>query len=379
MSTALAVRPTPQTNDIDVAELLTAIVKHGVTSDAAGAVQQLVLLREHQEDRDAKRQWLEAFARVRNATKTINAGKAIPDRSGGVRWFYAPLEDLQDAIEPILELHDMTMRFDSRREGNLCHGICWVSHSAGHEEKSECAVNATNAQGGDLGAIKIAKRGAMTAIFGIKTRHMDDDASVLGDVVSAEQAEFLESRSKALGDDLHERFLTYIQKTCGTREFTKIRQGKFGVLDDALTRGERRKEAEAGPSPEPKPQVAKTTIDRVDKPAEPVVEAEHVDTATGEVTTRAPVEQPVKAQEPREESEAAAEVFNNPAKADARCQSAAKDLGATISQRKAMACRYALALGYGPNPKAITACQWRNLLMAVSGKKFDYATGKIAE
>lgn len=257
MTTELATRPT-QTNEIDVAQLLTAIVQHGVTSDAAGAVKELVLLREHQEDRDAQRQWLGAFAEVRNATKTINAGKGIPAKDGSIKWFYAPLEDLLDAIEPILQMHGMTLRFDSRREGNLCHGICWVSHFAGHEKKSECAVNTVGAQGGDLGAIKIAKRGAMTAMFGIKTRHMDDDASVLGDVVTAEQAAHLKKRATELGPELHERFLTYIEKTCQTRDFANIRQGKFGAMDDALTRAERKKR-------DGKPTPAPAKIERIDE------------------------------------------------------------------------------------------------------------------
>lgn len=257
MTTELATIEPPQ-NEINVAELLSAIVKHGVTSDAAGAVKELVLLREHQDDRAAKRQWLEAFAKVRNMTKTINAGKGIPDKQGHIKWFYAPLEDLQDAIDPILEMHDMAMRFDSRREGSLCHGVCIVSHAGGHIEKSECAINTAGAMGGDLGALKIAKRGAMTAMFGIRTRHMDDDASVLGDVVTAEQAAHLEGRAKALGPDLHERFLTYIEKTCQTRNFAEIRQGKFGAMDDALTRAERKKR-------DGKPSPATAKVERIDE------------------------------------------------------------------------------------------------------------------
>lgn len=277
MSSELA-RMEPANSEIDVASLLTAIVRHGVTSDAAGAVKELVLLREHQEDRDAKRRWLEAFARVRNATKTVNASKGIPDKNGSVKWYYAPLEDLQDAIEPILELHDMTMRFDSRREGNLCHGVCWVAHCAGHEEKSECAVNAANAQGGDLGAIKIAKRGAMTAMFGIKTRHLGDDASVLGDVVTEEQAAGLKARARGLGDELYGRFLDFIEKTCGSREFEKIRQGKFGAMDDALSRAERKKRGE---SPAPAQGQKVKVESRPEPKAKPV---EIVNTVTGEVT-----------------------------------------------------------------------------------------------
>lgn len=260
MTDLAIVKPEP----INVAQLLQAIVKHGVTADAAGAVKELVMLKEHQEDRDAKQQWISAFAQVRGKMKTVNAVKGIPDKAGNVKWFYATLEDLQDAVEPILELHDLTMRFDSRREGGICVGICCISHIAGHEEKSECAVAVANAEGGDLGAMKKAKRGAMTAILGIKTRHMGSDAAMLGDTVSAEQASELKVRAEALGSELLARFITYMEKIAGTRDFYKVRQGKYGSLNDAISKMERIVRAESATMPAKAPGVP------VEAPIDPI-------------------------------------------------------------------------------------------------------------
>lgn len=234
---------------IDTGELLGQIVhamKSGVTVvDAASAVKELVLLANQQQDRNAKRQWMSAFARVRARMKTINAVKGIPAKLkdkqlvADIKWFYAPLEDLQDAVEPILEMEDLTMRFDSRREGNICIGLCYIGHAGGHEEKAECAVNVANAEGGDLGAMKKAKRGAMTAILGIKTRHLDDDAAIQGDYISQDQADALQRRAEALGHEMSERFTRYVQKT-GADDYSRIRQGKYASMDEALTKAEKK-------------------------------------------------------------------------------------------------------------------------------------------
>jgi hypothetical protein len=221
--------------EIDVGNLLQLIVDRGITAESAGAVKELVLLHEHRQDRDRKQSFITAFARARRNLKTIHAEKAIPDKQGNVKWFYAPLEDLQDAVEPILEMEDITLRFDSRREGNLCVGICWLSHAEGHQEKAECAVNAANCEGGDLGAIKKAKRGALTAILGLKTRHLSGDAGVLGEYITADQAKALESRLVASG--MGERKQSFL-KMAKAETFETIRQGMYGTCDKALRKAE---------------------------------------------------------------------------------------------------------------------------------------------
>lgn len=219
--------------DVPVGELLAKIVQAGITSDSAGALKELVLLQNHQQDRAKKQAWNMAFSRVRGRLNTVIATRAIPDKSGSAKWKYANLEDIQDDIDAILHSEGMTTRFDSRRDGDLCVGICWLSHEEGHEEKSECAIKAPGAMGGDLGAFKIAKRGALVAILGIKVRQ-DDDARMLGDFISTEQAEDLQRRLKAIGRD-DSKFLAF----AGARSWQEIRQAKLGILDGFLRKAEK--------------------------------------------------------------------------------------------------------------------------------------------
>lgn len=228
-----------RTQELDVGGLLAKIVSMGITADSAGAVKELVLLHEHRQDREYRQEFVQAFARARANMKTINATKGIPGSTKGVmRWYYTPLEELQDAVEPILEAEGLTLRFDSHRDGNICTGICWLYHTSGHAEKSECAVGVAGCEGGDLGAFKKAKRGALTAMCGLKTRHMEDDASVLGDYITQEQAESLRERVEKLRianpSKTHERFL----KMADAKDYPEIRTGKYATLDAALRRNE---------------------------------------------------------------------------------------------------------------------------------------------
>ncbi len=224
--------------EIDVAMLLQKIVESGVTADAAMAVKELVLLHEHRQDRESKRDFMEAFSKARASLKTIPAEKAIPGSDNTVRWYYTPLEDLQDAVEPILEMNDLTGRWTTRREGSLCIGVYILSHIGGHEITGECAINATNAKGGDLGASKIAARGAMTRLLGLKTRHMQDDVRVLGDFITAEQGEKLRLRVLGLGGDRSAAFLKFAG---GAVSFDKIRQGRYAECEAYLTKAERQR------------------------------------------------------------------------------------------------------------------------------------------
>jgi hypothetical protein len=243
MSTELSRRPAKtELANINVGQLLDSIVKSGITADAAGAVKELVLLQEHQQDRDSRQLWLESFARVREKLKTVNAVKAVPGSNGMARWYYAPLEDLQDEVEPILATEELTIRFDSIRDGNICTGICWLSHIGGHEENSKCAINVANAKGGDLGAMTTAKRGALIAVLAIKTRP-DGNARMLGDFVSPDMAAELRQRLLATGRS-ERKFLAMAEVIVpddvqiGLEDWKRVRQGKLGILHDALRKAE---------------------------------------------------------------------------------------------------------------------------------------------
>jgi hypothetical protein len=226
--------PLTESPAADAGQLLSALIARGESiPNAVGLAEQLINLKVKTDALNAKKEWIGAFSRVRAKLRTINAVKGIPDRSGAVRWHYAPLEDLQDAVEPILHGENLFLRFDSRREGDLCIGVCIMSHTSGHEERAECAINTKGCEGGDLGALKKAKRGALTAMLGIKTRH-DADARDLGGTIDRERIDDLRERIKATGSD-ERRML----KLAGVERFEDIREAAYTVLDNFIAGKER--------------------------------------------------------------------------------------------------------------------------------------------
>lgn len=228
--------------DVNVSELLSKIVASGMTADAAGAVKELVLLQEHQQDRWAKQDFIKAFGRVKAKCRKINASRMNPAKDGSARWWMASLIDLQDEIEPILREEEMELSFDTRRDGptlNMCVGICIIMHiPSGHIEKREVAVNAANAQGGDLGAATTAKRGALIAMLALRIEH-DDDARMLGDVANPEQVATLQARLRQVRPYdyavAERKFLAFAQAS----DWKNIRQGKLGQLHEFLNQAEK--------------------------------------------------------------------------------------------------------------------------------------------
>ena len=235
---------------MSAAEAAQAMVKAGVTADSAIAIEKLMGLARQEREDAARQSFTLAFARVRAQTGRINATRANPDKNGNVRWWMADLVDLQDAIEPICRSEGLELSFDSRRDGatlQIVTGICIVMHVAsGHVERRECGINAGNAQGGDLGAMTTAKRGALIAMFGLRIRH-DDNARMLGDLISLEQGAELRRRLAAVRPGGERKFLAY---ALGCNEadivagqdrsnpyadwWKQIRQGKLEKLHDAL-------------------------------------------------------------------------------------------------------------------------------------------------
>lgn len=250
---------------VNVAEMLTDIVKAGLTADSAIAVKELVMLQQQQQDRAARQSFVETFARVLSRTKKVNATRANPtkpDANGRVtiRWWMASLEDLQTEVEPICLEEGISFHFNSRRDPSaplIVIGQCIVSHIAtGHTEVFECGYNSASAQGGDLGALTSAKRGAMIAAFRLKVGHIDGDARMLGDFVSPDMAAELRDRLLATGRD-ERKFLALAGVTVpldarpSFDDWKRIRQGKIGVLHQMLAKVEGVKQTAAQGEPAP--------------------------------------------------------------------------------------------------------------------------------
>ncbi len=270
---------------INIAEAVQDIRAKAITPESVQALGALIALGVQQQEREARQQFIEAFSRVRGRCKTINPTHANPAKDGSVRWWMANLNELQDEVEPICREEGLEIGFNSRREGpssNICIGICIVRHIAtGHTETFECGVNSANAQGGDLGALTSAKRGALIAAFGLKIRR-DDNARMLGDYVGADQLLELQNRFFPLGRD-ERKFLGVAEVNVPANrkpaldDWKLIRQGYLKTLHDMLAKAEKEKAEKDKPKPNMNPDptnpaMAKTALDSAAGAARPAPE-----------------------------------------------------------------------------------------------------------
>lgn len=208
-----------------IMEMMQRVVERENPQDMAGALEQLVKLKEHVEDRDARKLYFAAFARAQAKLQTVVATMGVPDSKGNIRWYVAPFQDILDSIEPVLREEGFSLRFDSEREGPILTVYCYAMHEGGHQESARCHFNAANAQGGDLGALTSAKRGALMEMFALKIRR-SDDARLLGDFVDPGEVEELEKLIADAGGVDMPRFLQF----AGAKTMTEIRKGKLPQL-----------------------------------------------------------------------------------------------------------------------------------------------------
>lgn len=208
-----------------VLDMMRQVVNRENPAEMAGALGELVKLKEHIEDRNAKAEFFAAFAEVQKELETVVATMAVPDKNGNVRWYVAAFSDILDAIEPVLRRNGFSLRFDSEREGPMLTAYCYAMHTAGHQEFARCHFNAANAQGGDLGALTSAKRGALMELFALKVRRQDD-ARLLGDFIDPDELHELEQLIADAGGVDMPKFLAY----AAASKMADIRKGKLPQL-----------------------------------------------------------------------------------------------------------------------------------------------------
>lgn len=232
----------PQLPPPSVAEMLHAVIEKGVSAENVAAVEAIVKLYERMQDRDSEREFAKAFVALQADLPNVQATKPVPNRDGTVRYKFAPFEDLMAQVGPMLQKHGFTVSFSSGfREGRII-STCTLQHVEGHKRSNEFAVRigagppgATESQA-DGSAATYAKRFALTECLNIVVAHMDNDARLEGGSITKEQAFELERRVAETNSDKG-AFLAF----AGSSSFADIPSGKYDILDEQLSRKEKRK------------------------------------------------------------------------------------------------------------------------------------------
>jgi hypothetical protein len=225
--------------DNPIAAMLEAVVKGGVTSENVAAIEKLTELWWKTQERDAEREFNEAFVALQKEMPVIVAQTVIPNRGK-----YERFEDIMNVISPLLTKHGFSVSFSNDFNENRILETCHLSHIGGHSRKNSFAVRvggkSDSETQADCKAATTAKRNALLNALNVIIRQdflqdEDNDPRNLGETISREQAEELERRVKETNSDVF-AFL----KLADAPKFSEIMSGKYEMLDAMLRKKEAR-------------------------------------------------------------------------------------------------------------------------------------------
>lgn len=235
-SQPLATRQQP-----DIASMLQAVIEKGVTAENTQALATLCNLFERVEAKNAERAFAAAFVDLQAEIPKIEPTRGIPDKSGRVKFMYAPYEEIMRKVRPLLTKHGFTITFDNDFADGRVVVTCKLQHIGGHKTETRHAarvghgpVNSSEAQA-DGAAQTYAKRFALCSALNIVIEHdtdaSDADARNIGGPISEEDAATLRALVEETGSD-KAKFLAF----AGAPTFEEIPASRYADLVDMLNR-----------------------------------------------------------------------------------------------------------------------------------------------
>ena len=231
----LATQPVIQAPSVGA--MLSAVIDKGVTAENVGALEKLVELYERMEQRNAEKQFAEAFVRLQGELPVIVAETVIANRGK-----YARFEDVMHQISPVLVRNGFTVSFSMDfRDGRILE-TCTLAHVGGHSRANSFAVRTGKADSdtqADCKASTTAKRNSLLQALNIVIRQDclqdEDDARFEGGTITREEAADLSDWVDATGSD-RAKFLAF----AGAKTFEEISTSRLAELQAFLKKKERK-------------------------------------------------------------------------------------------------------------------------------------------
>lgn len=200
-----------------IPQILSAAVQGGITRENVEVVKELIAMQKDLQEQESKRDFARDFVALQSECKAVKASKIVPNDDGSKRYAYAPYEAIMEEVKPLLEKHNFAISFDTDLADGRVIVTCKLMHGGGHTVPSKFACRigkgppkSSEAQG-DGAATTYAKRFALCAALNIVVDTDTDaqDATVIGEFVTLEQAEFLQAEVR--GTKAHEpNFLKWL-------------------------------------------------------------------------------------------------------------------------------------------------------------------------
>lgn len=159
-------------------------------------LERLLVLQQKWQAEQARMAFFDALSGFQSNLPPIKKMKkaSFPTRNGGrMEYSYASLDDVAEAIRPLLAQYGLAYRFEQKFDvGGMVWVKCILSHSAGHSE--ECSMPAFADDSGQKSAIQqvastitYLRRYTLTGVLGIATTDQDLDGADAGDNQNSEQ------------------------------------------------------------------------------------------------------------------------------------------------------------------------------------------------
>ena len=230
--------PSTDASQLSIPGMLKQFIAQGVTADNVAAFEKLVGLYERLQDKDAEKQFNAAFVALQADMPVIVASTVIPNRGK-----YERFEDVMRQIGPLLVKHGFTVSFSMDFKESRVLEICTLKHASGHSQSNSFAVRTGKADTdtqADCKAATTAKRNALLNCLNVVIRQdvlqdEEGDASLEGERVTWEQAQYLAEQVKETGSD-EVAFL----KFAGASKYEEIQASKYDRLTQALEAKTRR-------------------------------------------------------------------------------------------------------------------------------------------
>lgn len=207
----------------------------------AKAIEAITTMHQVERDRDERKEFEKAFARMQQEIPPIKAERY----NGYTRSKYAMLEDIHAVVKPILKKHGFTVRYESPREQTIgtVFSTCIVTHIESGlraENTSQIPVDSIDADGnvqkgeahGAGSATTYGKRYSLCGVLDI-TITQDDDGN---------KAAF-EPRITAQQEELILKLLNQVPKTMKDEFYAEYEEVEFMPLSHFKSRLAQLKEA----------------------------------------------------------------------------------------------------------------------------------------
>ena len=192
-------QPVQGTSELQIGQLVQALVKSGVTTESAGALGKMLDVWERMEARRAQADFQRDFLALQAELPKIIPKKIVENRDGTVRYRYAPIEDIDAAVRPLCLRHGFSYTFTepAERATDCVTVVCILSHRSGHSRETRATIRVPRSTPGvsdaqaDVAARSYARRVALCDALNImitKDAYPDPRLENLGKPVTPAQA-----------------------------------------------------------------------------------------------------------------------------------------------------------------------------------------------